>query len=155
MLGVPFNHSYCKKRNCIHLYTCIQQFRRVHLSHRKGIMLFSPCFSVTKVEYYSSGSNWIGLLPTQNPQYTSLLIPPFEVMNLSRFTLTSMSTQIQAQFRAELTSLLAYTATSLSTCHLGMIFYSTTVLLRATLVNIPQKKYFFLKQQILLYINLC
>ena len=126
-----------KKRNCIHLH--IQQFSRVIYRTERELCYFRPVFSVTKVEHYSSGSNWIGLLPTQHPQYASLLIPPFQIMHLARFTLTSMSTQIQSQFRAEFTSLLAYTATSPSTCRLGMIFYSTTVLVRATLVHTPHK----------------
>ena len=126
-----------KKRNCIHLH--IQQFSRVIYRTERELCYFRPVFSVTKVEYYSFGSNSKGLLPTQHPQYNSLLIPPFQDMHLARFTLTSMSTQIQSQFRAEFTSLLAYTATSPSTCRLGMIFYSTTVLVRATLVHTPHK----------------
>jgi len=137
MLGVLFNYSSCEKKK-LHSFT-YSAVRSCQLSHRKELYYFRPDFSVTKVEYYSSGANWIGLLPTQHPQYASLLIPPFQIMHLARFTLTSMSKQIQSQFQAQLTSLLAYTATSPSTSHLVMIFYSTTVLVRDTLVHTPHK----------------
>jgi len=95
MLGVLFNYSSCEKKK-LHSFT-YSAVRSCQLSHRKELYYFRPDFSVTKVEYYSSGANWIGLLPTQHPQYTSLLIPPFEVMHFARFTLTSKPTQILAQ----------------------------------------------------------
>jgi hypothetical protein len=86
LLGVMFNEQIlCKHKTYSFTYSAIPHS---YLEPERETY-FCPVPQSLKSRKHSSGSNWIGLIPTQHLLHTSTLIPTIEVTLPVRVTLTS------------------------------------------------------------------